>query len=146
MKNHHYVSILLTLLAVLSVTAARSEYKPSKVVYDVSTASAEELGKILDRVNLLQITYGNDPFEASIILVIHEGAIPLFARANNQYNTIMQRAESLTMAEIIEFRICSASARMQGFNEQDFHQFTTMVPMADAEIVKLQMNGYAYLR
>ena len=118
---------------------------PSKVVYDVSNADPDELNRLLDRASLLQIMYGNDPFDASIVLVVHEGAIPLFVKTNDKHGQLMQRAVSLTAGEIIEFRLCGASARMQGFGESNFHEFVTMVPMADAEIVQLQQDGYAYL-
>lgn len=128
-------------------TDSDDTYAPAKVVYDVSTPEASVLGHILDRISLLQNIYGSDPFEASIIVVVHEGAIPLFAKSSqNQAVKLMQRASSLAVGEIIQFRICKASAKMQGFTEKDFPEFTTLVPMADAEIIKLQHEGYAYLR
>ena len=81
------------------------------------------------------------------MLVIHEGAIPLFgAKDKTIQPDLMQRARGLSMGEIIKFRICKASAAMQGFNKNDLQDFVVMVPMADAEIVKLQQEGYAYLR
>jgi len=138
--------ILFFLFFVCGIAAADSDYQPSKVVYDVSTADTDELNRLLDRAGLLQIMYGNDPFDASIILVIHEGAIPLFARTDTKHNQLMQLAQSLTAGEIIQFRLCAASARMQGYSDGDFDDFITVVPMADAEIVQLQRDGYAYLR
>ncbi|MCP4299071.1 MAG: hypothetical protein GY783_00675 [Gammaproteobacteria bacterium] len=145
MSIQRLVSILLLFL-VCGVAAAESGYTPSKVVYDVSTADAGELNSLLDRASLLQIMYGNDPFDTSIVLVVHEGAIPLFAGADDDSGQLMQRAQSLTAAEIIQFRLCRVSARLQGFTERDFPGFVTVVPMADAEIVQLQREGYAYLR
>ena len=59
---------------------------------------------------------------------------------------LMDRVHSLTLAEVIDFRLCRASARIQGYEDDDFPGFVTMVPMADAEIVRLQQEGYAYLR
>jgi hypothetical protein len=35
---------------------------------------------------------------------------------------------------------------MQGYKSTDFPSFVKVVPMADAEIVMLQQQGYAYLR
>ncbi|KPJ91747.1 MAG: hypothetical protein AMJ53_10885 [Gammaproteobacteria bacterium SG8_11] len=43
-------------------------YALAKVVYDVSSP----------RTSQLQIIYGNDPLEASIIAAIHEETIPFF--------------------------------------------------------------------
>ena len=58
----------------------------------------------------------------------------------------MRRARSLSMGEIIQFRICKASANMQGYKKEDIQDFASMVPMADAEIIQLQNEGFAYLR
>lgn len=125
----------------------QSSYKPSKVVYDISDPDPKALGMMLDRANMLQNIYQNDVFESSIVFVIHEGAIPLFGGGQkNRHPDIMQRARSLAMGEIIQFRICRASAVMQGFKDGDIQDFAEMVPMADAEIIRLQKEGYAYLR
>ena len=58
----------------------------------------------------------------------------------------MKQAYSQTLNGTIEFRMCHASARLRGFEAKDIHGFVTMVPMADAEIVRLQNAGYAYMR
>lgn len=144
------IKLIVALLFSLTAIANADEqitYAPSKVVYDISTPDPEALGFIFDRVNMLQNVYQNDSFEASIVLVIHEGAIPLFgANDKAEQPELMQRARSLSLGEIIKFRVCKASAAMQGFNKNDLQDFVAMVPMADAEIVKLQQEGYAYLR
>lgn len=144
MNNRLLIIALLTGFILFSASATeQTGYPPARVVYDVSSPDPLALQSILDRISLLQKIYGNDPFEASIIVVVHEGAITLFAR--NRQHQLMQRASSLSVGEIVQFRICSASARMQGFNGKDFHDFVSMIPMADAEIVRLQHSGYAYL-
>jgi intracellular sulfur oxidation DsrE/DsrF family protein len=144
------VKVIVILLIALTAIANAEEqitYAPSKVVYDISTPDPEALGLIFDRVNMLQNIYQNDSFEASIVLVIHEDAIPLFgANDKTMQPELMQRARSLSLGEIIKFRVCKASAAMQGFKKNDLQDFIVMVPMADAEIVKLQQEGYAYLR
>jgi intracellular sulfur oxidation DsrE/DsrF family protein len=140
------LSILVVLCLTTSLTYAEQIYKPSKVVYDVSTPVAEELGHILDRASLLQNVYDNNSFEASIIVVIHEGAIPLFAKTSDKHKTLRQRADSLSLGDVIQFRVCAASAKMQGYKSTDFPSFIKVVPMADAEIIMLQQKGYAYLR
>lgn len=122
-------------------------YPPSTVVYDVTSSSARDLANILDRISLLQNIYGSDPFEASIVVVLHEGVVSLFSRSRNpELSELMIRARSLTAAEVIHFRMCRASARLQGYVDEDFPDFVTMVSMADAEIVRLQKEGYAYMR
>lgn len=147
MRVQLFLSLLVFSVSLLPAKADdQQSYAPAKVVYDLSSPDAAELNHILDRASLLQKVYDNDTFDASIIIVVHEGAIPLFAKANKKHRELMQRANSLSLGEIIQFRLCQASARMQGYNEKDFYNFVSMVPMADAEIVQLQNRGYAYLR
>lgn len=138
-----FLSLLIT-PAVLLADDAQGLYSPSKVVYDLSSPDPAVLENILDRVSMLQNIYNNDPFDASIIVVVHEGTIPLFK--NDRQWKLMDRAKSLVMADIIKFKVCAASAKMQDISVNQLHNFVSMVPMADAELVKLQQMGYAYLR
>jgi intracellular sulfur oxidation DsrE/DsrF family protein len=144
MNPLRYLFPLLALLVSTAATAEPAAYAPARVVYDVSSSNPKALQNILDRVSMLQNLYGSDPFEASIVIVLHEGAIPKFSRRGDVQ--LRDRARSLALGEIIRFRLCAASAKMQGYAAKDFEEFIAMVPMADAEIVKLQQAGYAYLR
>lgn len=138
--------LLIFISATVCAKETNSYYSPSKVVYDLSSSDPAVLKNILDRISMLQNVYNNNPFQASIIVVVHEGAIPLFVKTASKTSDLISRAHSLTLGEIIKFKVCEASAKMQGFSKKDFPEFTKMVPMADAEIVMLQNNGYAYLR
>jgi uncharacterized protein len=125
------------------------EYQPRKVVFDVVAGSETELSNILDRISLLNNLYGADPFEARIVMVLHGQAIPLFAiRHVDRHRELMTRAESLTHSGTVEFRLCRAAARARyRLEPRDFHGFVKTVPMADAEIIRLQADeGYAYMR
>jgi len=124
-----------------------TRYAPAKVLYDVDKGGVEALGNILDRVSYLNKLYEADPFESSIVVVVHGDAIPLFGiRDHAKYRTLMQRAQSLTQSGNIEFRLCRAAAGALGYAPSDIHGFVQVVPMADAEIVRLQRDGYAYMR
>ncbi|UCF75761.1 MAG: DsrE family protein [Betaproteobacteria bacterium] len=139
-------ALLLALASTPAVATGPAAYAPAKVVYDFSSADPTHLKNLLDRVSLLQNLYASDPFAASVIVVIHEGAVPLFAKQGRLARTdLTQRAQGLTLSDIIQFRLCRASAQMQGFDRNDFDGFIELVPMADAEIVRLQHEGYAYL-
>lgn len=122
-----------------------ARYTPSRVVYDFTRADLKALQVLLDRVGVLQDIYNSDPFEASIIVVLHDAAIPLFLSRNPANAHMLRRAAGLTMTNVIQFRVCQMSARMQGFSKKDFPEFIAFVPMADAELVQLQRTGYAYL-
>jgi uncharacterized protein len=122
-------------------------YAPQKVVYDVAVADIGTFSRVLDRVSYLNNLYHADPFDASIVLVLHGDEIPFFAVGNfDTYRELMQRARSLTIAGTVEFRICRVAARGYGLEPADIHGFVTVVPMADAEIVRLQQEeGYVYM-
>jgi len=57
---------------------------------------------------------------------------------------LIRRAQSLTVGSSIEFRLCLVDAKRQNYEAKDIHGFVNMVPMADAELVRLQHDGYAY--
>jgi intracellular sulfur oxidation DsrE/DsrF family protein len=124
------------------------KYNPQKVLYDVTTGDKAKLSNILDRLGFLYKLYGSDPMDSSIIVIIHGDAIPFFAiKKFSTFKELMVRAQSLTVGTPIEFRMCKAAAKLMGYDPKDIHGFVKMVPMADAEIVRLQQEeGYAYMR
>lgn len=129
-------------------TLLGTDYAPHKVVYDVAVTSVESFSRVLDRVSFLNKIYNADPFEASIVLVLHGDEIPFFAVDKlDSYRELMQRAQSLTLSGPVEFRMCRVAARGHGLAPGDIHGFVKMVPMADAELVRLQREeNYAYMR
>lgn len=131
-----------------SATEIHQTYSKQKVVFDTTTGSLAGLGNILDRASLMSQLNGADPFDSRIVIVLHGGSIPYFSIKNlNKYKDLMFRAKSLSVGNVIEFRMCKASAHMQGLAPKDIHGFVKMVPMADAEIVRLQQEeGLAYMR
>ncbi len=124
------------------------EYKDQKVVYDVAARSVAEFNGVLDRASFLSQLNGPDPFTTSIVLVLHGDELHYFATKNYaKYKELMERAQSLTVGDVIHFRVCAAAARSRGLTAKDLHGFVQMVPMADAEIVRLQREeGHAYMR
>jgi intracellular sulfur oxidation DsrE/DsrF family protein len=103
--------------------------------------------RALDRASYLSALNGADPFDNKIVIALHGAEIPFFAIKNYpKYKALMDRAQSLTVGGIIEFRMCKIAARGHGFEPKDIHGFVNMVPMGDAEIVRLQQEGYAYMR
>jgi hypothetical protein len=116
-------------------------------LYDVTTGNEKTIIEVLDRISYLNNIYGNDPFDSSIVVVLHGPSIPFFSRAAfAKYKNTITRAQSLTVGSTIEFRMCQSSAKLQGFQPKDIHGFIHMVPMADAEIIQLQKDGYAYMQ
>ncbi len=157
-----YSSVLLLLVSCLSapvIMAAEvlpwghaqvtpTEYPPMKVVYDVTTGDVEELSHVLDRVSYLSNITGADPFEQSIVVVLHGASPRLFAIRNyEKYKALQTRAQSLTVGDIIQIKMCRLAAEGQGLGPKDIQGFVELVPMGDAEIVRLQfVEGHAYMQ
>lgn len=123
------------------------QYAKQKVVYDTAVTTVKGLTSVLDRASYLSNLNGADPFDNKIVIVLHGDEIPFFGiKHYAKYKDLMTRAQSLTVGGIIEFRMCRVAAKGRGYEPKDIHGFVTMVPMGDAEIVRLQHEGYAYMR
>jgi len=152
-------AVLLLVISFSSVHAADNapwgvgnvnniKYEPQRVVYDVAAGSLSQFELVLDRVSYLSKVYKADPFSTSIVVVLHGNEIPFFATENySKYKDLMLRAKSLTHTEVITFRMCRIAAQGHGYAPKDIHGFVEIVPMADAEIIRLQQEeGHAYMR
>lgn len=157
MKN--FLSVLLMSVMITGIAAAgdtpwgsasvtETQYKPQKVVYDVAVNSVEKVTSVLDRASYLSTITGADPFDSSIVLVLHGGEIDYFAIKNyNKHKDLMQRAQSLVESEVLKIRMCRIAAQGHGYEPKDIHGFVEMVPMGDAEIIRLQNEeNHAYMR
>lgn len=124
------------------------QYKPQKVVYDVNVQTLHAINGVLDRASYLSKLTGADPFDSSIILVLHGPEIKFFARKNyKKYKELMHRAQSLVQSEVLKIRMCKLAAEGLGYQPKDIQGFVKMVPMGDAEIIRLQNEeGHAYMQ
>jgi len=129
-------------------TEIQQTYAGQKVVFDTTSGSMAGLTSVLNRASLLSVLNGADPLDNKIVIVLHGNAIPFFAIKNYAKNKeLMHRAQSLSVGAVVEYRMCRAAARLQGLQPKDIHGFVKMVPMADAEIVRLQQEeGFAYMQ
>ena len=156
-----FLSILLNLSISTAVIAGNTEhapwgsavdtpteYKPQKVVYDVHVKTVEAVESVLDRASYLSTITGADPFDQSIVLVLHGKELSFFAIKNyEKHQDLMKRAQSLVESEALTIRMCKIAAQSQGFSPEDIHGFVEMIPMGDAEIIRLQYEeGHAYMQ
>ena len=125
-----------------------TEYKPQKVVYDVHVKTVEAVESVLDRASYLNTITGADPFDQSIVLVFHGKELDFFAIENyEKHKELVHRAQSLVESEALTIKMCKIAAQSQGFAAEDIHGFIEMVPMGDAEIIRLQYEeAHAYMQ
>ena len=122
------------------------DYSDQKVVFDVAVDSVERMNAVLDRASFISQLNGANPFSTKVVLVLHGNEIPFFAIENyDEREELMKRAQNLTMNDTIEFRMCEQAASFHDYQPEDIHGFVTLVPMAEAEIIRYQQKGYAYL-
>lgn len=122
-----------------SADHTETEYKPQKVVYDVHVTTEKEVESVLDRASHLSKITGADPFDQSIVLVLHGPELHFFAIKNfSKYRGLMQRAQSLVESEALTIKMCKIAAESQGYLPKDIHGFIEIIPMGDAEIIRLQ--------
>ena len=129
-------------------TVTPTEYKPQKVVYDVHVKTVKAVESVLDRASYLSTITGADPFDQSIVLVLHGTELSFFAVENyKKYKELMHRAQSLVESEALTIKMCKIAAQSQGYSPEDIHGFIEMVPMGDAEIIRLQYEeAHAYMQ
>ncbi len=129
-------------------SSTETQYKPQKVVYDVHVKTVKAVESVFNRASYLSTITGADPFDQSIVLVLHGPEIRFFARDNYpQYRELMQRAQSLVEGEVIKIKMCKIAAQSQGLEPEDIHGFVEIVPMGDAEIIRLQYEeNHAYMQ
>ncbi|MDH5517876.1 MAG: DsrE family protein [Gammaproteobacteria bacterium] len=129
-------------------TNGHYDYKPQKVVYDVNLRTEKAVSGVLDRASFLSKITGADPFESSIVLVLHGAEIPFFAIKNyDKYKDLMHRVQSLVESDVLKIKMCQLAAQGQGFSPAQIHGFVQMVPMGDAEIIRLQNEEqHAYMQ
>ena len=159
-KSLYYLLVYLSLFVSAQVYAGTTsapwgganvtptEYKPQKVVYDVQVKTVEAVESVLDRASYLSTITGADPFDQSIVLVLHGQELSFFAIKNYaKHEELMKRAQSLVESEALTIRMCKIAAQSQGFAPEDIHGFIEMVPMGDAEIIRLQYEeAHAYMQ
>ncbi len=63
-----------------SAKGIKINYQPQKVLYDLISGKEQDLDNILNRVSFLNRIYGADPFESSIVVMVHGDAVSFFAK------------------------------------------------------------------
>ena len=82
----------------------------------------------------------------SVVLVLHGSATRFFATENTgKYRKVLTRADSLVSGEVIKLKMCNLSADAQGYKPEGIHGLVKLVPMGDAETIRLQYEeDHAY--
>jgi len=81
-----------------------------------------------------------------LVLVIHGSEVGIFFKENySQYKPIIDLAAKLTAFQVIDIRVCEASAQIMGLDIKTLFPFVGTVPYGPAEITRLiEVEKYVY--
>ena len=114
--------------------------------FDVINHSPEEVNALLNRAGQLASESREKREELEIAMVLHGPDIRIFAKENySRYKDIVDLAEQLDDADIIDFKACATTAAQRGFNDSAFPAFVELVPYAPDEIKRLTKDGFVKL-
>lgn len=85
----------------------------------------------------------DEPQAEPVIIVLHgPEALPFIRRNYPANREIVDRAARLRAFERVELRMCETWMRSNGFDRDDLLPFVDTVPLAPAEVERLERDGY----
>ena len=139
------VLVLASAVAWAQVTAAESGNPApllgSKVYLQISPDGREDLEALFHALE--DSLAANEPQADPVIIVLHgPEALPFIRHNYLAHQSIVDRAAKLRAFNRVELRMCETWMRMNGFDEDDLLPFVDTVPLAPAEVERLERDGY----
>ncbi len=117
-----------------------------RYLFIVTLHTPEEIADLLARAEQLSRTLRTDNTRTGIALVLHGPEIEIFAKQNYpRFRNVVDRAERLDSAHVIEVKMCLTEMRRLGLRKEDIPAFIELVPYGPDEEDRLRRNGYVYL-
>lgn len=113
----------------------------SKVYLQISPDGREDLDALFRALedSVAAGEHQDDP----VVIVLHGPEAEPFIRRNYLQNrAIVDRAAKLRAFNRIELRMCETWMRLNGYGEDDLLPFVDTVPLAPAEVERLERDGY----
>lgn len=117
-----------------------------KLLADIRVHSAEELERILKRVDELADQRGSQQNTAPVVFLLHgEEAKTLYKNNYQTHRSVVDLAAKLSAFELVDIRVCEVWAGKQGLDNQLLQPFVDTVPYAPSERKRLvKEDGYNY--
>lgn len=137
---------LLLALAMAAAHAAADEpgHRPllqSKVFLQISPDGRKDLEALFHALED-SVAAGESQNEPVIIVLHGPEALPFIRRNYLEHQSLVDRAAKLQAFNRIELRMCETWMRNNGFDEGDLLPFVGTVPLAPAEVERLERDGY----
>ena len=120
--------------------AAAAESRKHRVVFDLSTESAERWDAALRNVENLRRLFGPENVEAQV--VVHGRAYPLLQTTN----AAMEGRLRGLAAGGVRLSLCQNTMKRYNVTRESLFPFADTVDAAVAELVRKQEAGWAYLK
>lgn len=111
-----------------------------RVVFELNVDGAEQWQGILNNVENLQKTFGNEATE--IEAVVHGKGLGLILKTNE---AMWERLQSASGAGV-RFTACENTMRRMNLKMEDLMTFATTVDSGVAEVVRKQEAGWSYIK
>ncbi|MEZ0540893.1 DsrE family protein [Fibrella arboris] len=140
MKTVLFVFSLLTAtLGIDQTMLAQDTGKGHKVVFQFVASDTLSQRSLITNLRNLRESWP----DAEVEVVLHGGGLAMVLTEKARYASILQE---LVQKKNVKMVACENTMRMQKVTEADLLPFIGTVPMAMAELILKQEQGWAYLR
>jgi len=144
-----FKTIALSVLAALALTTIHAEPQKSsdaesaKVVFEVSVDGAEKWEGALRNVENARNELGAS---TKIEVVAHGKGVGMLLAKTSVENAEMKAKLEKLHGEGVVFAACENTMKRMKLAKTDFVELATTVPSGVAEVVRKQVEGYAYIK
>ena len=119
----------------------RSSLPQSRVYLQISPDGRDDLEALFQALE--DSLAAGEPQTEPVVIVLHgPEALPFIRRNYPANRSIVDRAAKLKAFDRIDLRMCETWMHMNGFAEDDLLPFVDTVPLAPAEVERLERDGY----
>lgn len=138
-KTLRILSLLLAALGISQAVQAQDTGKGHKVVFQF--VASDTLSQKSLVTNLRNLREGWP--DADVEVVFHGGGIAMVMTEKTKYANMLQ---DLVQKKNVKMVVCENTMRMQKVTKAELLPFVGTVPMAMAELIMKQEQGWAYLK
>ncbi len=117
-----------------------------KRLADIRVHSAEELGRVLGKVDELFVDGGISEQDEPVVFLLHGNeALTLYKQNYDQNKNVIDLAAKLSAFGVVDIKVCEVWSKNKGLDNNRLQPFVSTVPFAPGEKRRLvKEEGYQY--